>query len=131
MGAWGIGSFENDDALDWLSELVAEGLPASGFAIQAVLDQSGEYLEAPSCSQAIAASEIIAAMLGRPASDLPDDANEWLSRNSQPPGAELVANARQALERIVNNSELRDLWSETSDRDRWLASVQGLRDRPV
>ena len=66
MGAWGAGNFENDDALDWLAVLQAEGLPAAGAAIQDVLTLADDYLEAPTCCAALAAAEVIAALRGRP-----------------------------------------------------------------
>ena len=36
MGAWGAGSFENDDAMDWVYELEEEGLEAVTAALKAV-----------------------------------------------------------------------------------------------
>jgi len=95
MGAWGAGNFENDDALDWLAVLQAEGLPAAGAAIQDVLTLADDYLEAPTCCAALAAAEVIAALRGRPASRLPDELVEWLGRVSGDPGEELTTNARR------------------------------------
>ena len=48
MGAWGIGSFENDEALDWLSDLVASG-------------------DASVIESALAAADVVAAWNGHPA----------------------------------------------------------------
>jgi hypothetical protein len=71
MGAWGAGAFDNDDALDWLSELV----DSPDFALgRAVLDVTAlEYLEAPEGSAALAAAEVVAAARGHPAALLPDE----------------------------------------------------------
>jgi hypothetical protein len=54
MGAWGAGAFDNDDALDWLSELG----DSPDFALgRAALDVTAlEYLEAPEGSAALAAA---------------------------------------------------------------------------
>jgi len=90
MGAWGAGNFENDDALDWLAVLQAEGLQAAGGAIQDVLTLADDYLEATTCCAALAAAEVIAALRGRPASRLPDELVEWLGRVSGDPGEELT-----------------------------------------
>lgn len=43
MGAWGYGSFENDDALDWLAEL--EDVSQLEEALDAVITNGGEYIE--------------------------------------------------------------------------------------
>lgn len=73
MGAWGSGSFENDDALDWLTDFCDDpdkGLIADALTTVAEMDDS-EYLEAPDCCVAIAAAEIVAALKGAPNSTHP------------------------------------------------------------
>ena len=40
-----------------------------------------------------------------------------------------MANARKAVERIVEKSELRDLWEESESYDAWRADVANLRER--
>lgn len=135
MGAWGTEPFANDDALDWLAELEAEGLPAAGGAIQAVLDLAPEYLEAPICAAGLAAAEVIAALRGRPGASLPPGVQAWVSACAAGPGGdpgdELVRNARRAVELIVADSELRDLWAESDEAEQWQASVSDLRARLV
>jgi hypothetical protein len=126
MGAWGAGNFENDDALDWLAVLQAEGLQAAGGAIQDVLTLADDYLEAPTCCAALAAAEVIAALRGRPASRLPDELVEWLGRVSGDPGEELTTNARNAVDAIRRSSELRELWE---DDEEWKQEVDGLYAR--
>jgi hypothetical protein len=126
MGAWGAGNFENDDALDWLAVLQAEGLPAAGAAIQDVLTLADDYLEAPTCCAALAAAEVIAALRGRPAPRLPDELVEWLARVSGDPGEELTTNARNAVDAIRRSSELRELWE---DDEEWKQEVDGLHAR--
>jgi hypothetical protein len=112
MGAWGTASFENDDALDWLAVLEAEGLQATGGAIQDVLDLSDEYLEAPICSAALAAAEVLAALRGQPAANLPPDVLAWISAHPGDPPSDLVANARAAVDAVLTDSELLELWSD-------------------
>lgn len=71
MGAWGSGSFDNDDALDWVNDLEgSKGTAVIEFALQAVLDES-DYLEAPECSAALCAAEVVAALKGAPGQGLP------------------------------------------------------------
>lgn len=64
-GAWGVGSFENDDAADW-SSACSQSL-GIGPVVRALNDVfSPGYLEAPQAAEAIAAAEVVAAALGRP-----------------------------------------------------------------
>ena len=61
MGTWGIGSFENDDAADFMIDVLDSGDLS---LIREVLDNvltSTEYVEAPDAALAIVAAEIAAA----------------------------------------------------------------------
>jgi len=66
MGAWGPGVFENDDACDWVFELVeSEQLSAVDCALDATLEADEDLIDAsPSCN-ALAAAEVVAALAGR------------------------------------------------------------------
>ncbi len=129
MGAWGTGSFDNDDAGDFLAEVTDSGDLA---LVREVLDNvltSTEYVEAPDACQAIVAAEIVAAALGRPtlAAQRRDDLARWLASIRPKIEADLVAQAREALSRILaENSELRELWEETDDFAEWRALVSEL-----
>jgi hypothetical protein len=80
MGAWGTGSFENDDALDFLAELERKGQAAIERALDKVTTLgAAEYLEAPEASAAIAASEVIVALRDRDISRIPEDAGRWVN----------------------------------------------------
>lgn len=125
MGAWGAGTFDNDDALDWLDDLV----DGADDAIRDALESTGaEPLEAPDASSALAAAEVVAAALGRPAADLPGEVSDWLQASDARSAAALAPLARQAVERVRANSELKDLWEE-SDPAKWTAAVDDLRKR--
>lgn len=129
MGAWGHGTFQNDDALDLLDDVTDGGDEAM---LRATLDTAvaaaGTRLEAPEASSALAAAEIVAALRGRPAVDLPDEAIEW-ARGRPAPDDVLVARARQAVDAVLTDSELRDLWMEADELPGWQATVEELRER--
>lgn len=129
MGAWGTGSFENDDAMDWVYELEdAKNFQILADAFDTVLDQKDEYLEAPDCCIAICAAEVTAGLLGNPADDLPEEVMEWLE--GQPdPSEVLLKLATNALNAILKKSELKELWQETDDYDEWREIVLDIRDR--
>jgi Domain of unknown function (DUF4259) len=129
MGAWGIGPFENDDAQDFASELESDGTSAIRAAIEAVaLLEPEAYLEAPASSRAIAAAEVLAATRGRPAPDLPPEIAEWAS--SAPHVDEsLVPPAVVAMTRILEESELKELWESSTDGPEWERRVADVRER--
>lgn len=129
MGAWGYGNFENDDAMDWVADL--EGYSDDGMIIDTlntIIDQADDYPEAPDCSGAVVAAETIAALLGEPHEDCPDEIDAWVEERTSP-SATLVAKARQAVEVIMSNSELKDLWQESEDFEAWQSSLEDLLTR--
>lgn len=129
MGTWGIGSFENDDAADFMIDALESGdLSLLGEMFDNVLT-STEYVEAPDATVAIAAAEIVAAALGRPtpAAQQEEGLTEWLARIRPTLDADLATRARTALTRILaDNSELRELWEETDEFQDWQAVVTEL-----
>jgi hypothetical protein len=129
VGAWGPGSFENDDALDLLDDVVDGGgmdVIQSAFMIA----DDGEYLEAPEASAAVAAAEIVAALAGRPAADLPGEAAEWVRAHAAAPRPALVRQARAAVQRVRTDSELKELWEEGEEAPTgWYACMDDLLRR--
>jgi hypothetical protein len=131
MGAWGHGSFDNDDAMDWLQEFDAAGAAAATTALSHVTSlNEGGYLEAPEASMALAAAELIAAARSGDSSRLPADAAPMLARH-QPSltGAMLLDTARRAVARVLKESELKELWEDSPDRQAWQDGVQDLLSR--
>ncbi len=134
MGAWGAGSFENDDALDLVVRLEREGKTAIRAALEDVTRLGAEhYLEAPEASCAIAAAELVAAARDGDVSRLPETAQDWLA--GQGDGfatAALLALAGRAVERVLAQSELRDLWEEGgagAQPEAWRSSIRQLISR--
>ncbi len=129
MGAWGTGSFENDDAMDWVSELAAgSGDAALRAALMRVASGDDHYLESPDCSIAIAAAEAVAAAQGHPSGSLPEEVARWVE--TKPIVAtELAAVAMAAVDRIVRKSELKDLWDESDSPEAWRDAMTDLRRR--
>ena len=125
MGTWGLGSFENDNAADWVWELEeSQDFGVVHEALAAVL-AGDEGLVAPSCEEAIAAAEVVAACLGRPVADLPEEVEAWVRDHRAVPEGMLDL-ATRAVARIEAESELRDLWKETEHWDSWRAVMQNL-----
>lgn len=131
MGAWGVGPFENDGALDWVLEL-EETL---GFnLIERSLDQVnelilGDELESGLAENALAAAEVLAAMAGRGRAVLPADVRAWLEANTDSPPPHLLRAAAKAVKRVGDDSELATVWKDAEHGAAWQAEVEDLLAR--
>ena len=129
MGAWGHGGFDNDDALDFVAELAAgETWGPAAAALASVIEVGPDYLEAPAASKALAAGEVITAAVGRPPTKLPVEVAAWVARATAPDRG-LIETAHRAIERVLKDSELRDLWNESPKASTWRREVEELLAR--
>ncbi len=127
MGAWGHRAFENDTAADWVWELEeSDDLSLVHEALNAALD-AGDDADADMCSEALAAAEVVAALQGVPHIELPNTIVSWTTGRKRPDAA-LVEKARRAATRILQSSELAELWAE-ADGTEWNEDVQALINR--
>lgn len=127
MGSWGTAAFDNDDASDWVYELEKGHIAAVEAAISEALRATD--LEVPVDVNAIAAAEVVAAALGKPATGLPDDVLEVVGGLAASVTPDHAMRARTAVERVLAESEVAELWSESDDDAAWRASVQDLIQR--
>lgn len=130
MGAWGMGSFENDGALDWALDFQDEGLKTLNKAFKT--PSAAEYLEVDEGQIAIAAGEVVAASFGHAANDLSDELRAGIEKNRakilQKP--ELIGKALTSIRRAMGgDSEICELWEETENNEIWRGNVQALIDR--
>jgi len=130
MAAWNFGPFENDEAGDWLDELEATSdTSAIAEALNHVSDIGGGYLETADCYRAIAAAEILAALLGHPHRELPENARQWVDSHRNLKITKLVALATAAVEHVRDDSELKESWDETDGAPKWYAAMDDLTGR--
>ena len=128
MGAWGTGSFDNDEALDWVGELKTMN-PADLQKMLAIAADDPEYLVSSNASEAIAAAEVVAALAGAPAGNAPKEIGEWVGKNPKALTPPLKDAAVRAVDRVRRNSELKDLWLEADGLNDWIESVKELQSR--
>lgn len=131
MGVWGPQSFANDEALDWLCDLIDEDDP---FFVHNTLDIIVDYPgdeppEAWDCSCALAAAELVAAANGKPPEEFPQAANVWLERHTIEIDPQLLTSASRAVERVKSNSELQQLWDESPEKEDWYKCLADLIGR--
>jgi Domain of unknown function (DUF4259) len=130
MGAWGVLAFDNDDANDWaygLEKTSDLSLVVSTFA---QVDEE-DYLEAPAGSEALAACEVLARLLGRPGyqNAYTERVDQWVKQHPEKPSPALLGRASAVIDRVLaDKSELRELWDE-GDSEEWLQAVEDLRGR--
>lgn len=130
MGVWGAKSFENDDALDWVCELsdATDAEPIRD-ALNVIVECGEEYLELSECSAAVAAAEVVAALKGFPDLNPPEEVTEWMQRHKPTASPALIALALKALEKILSDSELKDLWDESESAAEWYDAMSDLSRR--
>jgi hypothetical protein len=130
MGAWGEGVFENDTAGDWTDQFEESAPPSIvSAAIVEVLDCDDPGADA--CSAALAAAEVIAASRGHAARGLPDEIKDWLAKTKFQADDELARQAREAVVRIAECSELRQLFENASTWRRGLENLQHRLQSPA
>jgi len=114
MGSWGYNPLENDDAQDLLGDFnKSKNIVILEKALDAVCYLSNdEYLQAPAAEQAIAAAHIIK-----------DLSNPQINLETR---ARLNEKAERALRRVLEQSELKDLWAESPLYDEWTKAVRAL-----
>ncbi|MFC3150610.1 DUF4259 domain-containing protein [Litoribrevibacter euphylliae] len=126
MGAWGFKTFENDDSSDWLYELEES---SDLTVIESAISEANEdYIEAPEGCNILAAAEIILALHGKAKESLPDNAEQWVSKNKSLDTSGLRDKAIQAIDKLLSDSsELKELWQETDDFEFWVKDVTSIK----
>jgi Domain of unknown function (DUF4259) len=127
MEEWGAASFENDPATDWFL-LVEEAVDPGGVIASAVDSAVGEseHLELADSCEAIAAAELSASCAGHASARLPDNVRSWVETHPHQPHDSEIGQAVQAVQRVRTESELRDYWDASVDRDKWFHEVDDL-----
>lgn len=131
-GAWDVGAFDNDDALDWVYE-VAESSDVGPVrtALERVANSSG-YLQSTDANYALAAAEVIAAVNGNPNPMLPEEISDWISAVGLESDPGLTELAAKAIDRVLDleKSELAQLWSDSPQMSElWKAEMTRLASR--
>jgi hypothetical protein len=132
VGTWGAGSFDNDAVLDWLAELDGGGVKAVRDALDVAADADpDEYLEVDDAQAALGAAEIVAAACGAGDDRIAEleEVVAWLaSHRAELRDADRAA-AQRAVQRVLDASELQELWDEGDPDNEWRAVVAELLRR--
>ncbi len=118
MGAWGPGNFENDDALDWVGDLMKSGTDWALVRTTLGAAAKAQYAEVTECCRALAAAECVAIGRGKPPGmPAPADLASWCARNRGGCTEELRVLALRTVQRVRVHSELQVLWGESEETD--------------
>lgn len=130
MGAWSHEPFGNDTSNDWAYDLEeTKDFSHIEAALDKVLGQGSEYLEAPDAEEAVCAVEVLAKLLGKgtQSDEYTESVDDWVKSMDQKPTPALLQKARQVIERILaENSELLELWQESEEFNEWQSSMSTL-----
>jgi hypothetical protein len=129
MGTWGHRNFENDTAADFVGDF--QDLPGEALLLAALanaLEEEG-LIESDAAAEALAAAEIVATALGKPAPDFPAELLPLTAALDLGEDSELQEMAQEAVEAILTASELKDQWEETGDFMHWQAAQRDLLAR--
>jgi len=132
MGAWGKGIYDNDDACDFVGEVVDSlDLSRIDSAVNDVLN-ANSYLEAPLAAQGLVAADVIARLRGEwsDRNSYTGVIAQWAERAKVTASDELLLKARQVVQRVrTEPSELLELWSDDPDPETWHATLDTLLQR--
>jgi hypothetical protein len=129
MPGWGAGSFENEDAQNFLGRLNSVSIDDLRSILSRAADQS-DYLEAPDAATAVVAGEVVASARGKGAPlSVPREIADWISQSPVALPSDFDDLARRAVERVRTNSELKDLWLEAEGLNEWSAALRDLEAR--
>lgn len=128
MNLWGTGPFDNDAAKDFTDEVLHDGDYALAEAFDVVLDPDMDFIEAEEGFRALAAAEILAAVLSQDTSRLTDAGlRVWVQNADANALAALKTSALNALNRVTSDhSELSELWEDREDMQAWQVEVKRL-----
>ena len=121
MGAWGAGNFSNDTALDFV-----HALSSPDTIWQRFRKQPDKFLDADAASEVLAAADIVAGSIGRPAPDTPEEVFPKLKEFTSVSDAQLMA-VRSWVGHTRERSELAELWREEEGQaDEWKEVIDDL-----
>ena len=131
MSAWGISNFENDTALDWVSEIV-EGKDVNSLqnSIDAFLkDFSIEDTSLIECSKFLTIAETIAALIGSPDQDFPEELQDWIDSKYVKIDQFTIDKTVKGVKLIMTDSEAKEMYLDSGYFKSWEKTQKDLIKR--
>lgn len=129
MGAWGTRNFENDGSQDWVFDLI--GSKDGGLVTDTLarIINNIETLEVTDCEEALAAAETVAALVGKPSEDFPEDPLDQLDVLNLIATRALRNQAITVVNKVTAGSEMKNYWEGEGQGEAWAAIQAGLIKR--
>jgi hypothetical protein len=133
MGSWDYGTLDNDDAQEFIGDLLnsrGDRWRMVEAALDLVAGAAGRMTEIPDESAALAACEVVAAAAsGAAADDLDEEVAAWAMRTAPKHLHILSQRAISVTCRIGERSELQQEWEQSGDYPLWLEELEDLKRR--
>jgi hypothetical protein len=129
MGAWGTRNFENDGSQDWIFDLMDNRDGGLVSDTMARIINNHEPLEVSDCEEALAAAELVAALVGKPSDDFPEDPLEQLDSLNLIATRALRNQAIATVNKIIAGSGMKNYWEQEGNLDSWMAIETNLIKR--
>jgi hypothetical protein len=125
MGAWSSKPFGNDTALDWVSFLETS-LDSNGILNALDIVKNEKIPDSKISEEGYAACCVVLAASQEKPSKVPPEVKEWIKYSAYVPTENDLELSIHCLQKIIENSELRDLWKETSSFKTWNKGIRQL-----
>jgi hypothetical protein len=129
MGAWGTGIFDDDAAYDYADEIARDPLSFFRHAFEVAI--AHDHVGFDEGHAALVSAAHIDAIVHGTAYRHDDQAafDAWVATHASLAVTALEPLAVRALEAVLDDSELDDIWSQTAQHAEWRKIVSSLRAR--
>lgn len=133
MSTWGFSNFENDTVAGFINDLNINGYGLIEVVLKRVIEENEPTVS--ECEEALIAAELVAAAMGKPSDEITEIASEWVGENLPPGSAARAAvaafsePAADAIDRVVTDSELKELWQDHEAFSDWFNEQIELQNR--
>jgi hypothetical protein len=126
MGTWGLGTFDDDIACDWLEDLFDSDPFA--FFVQCLDLPPRDDLEFLACTGVVCTAEMVHGLIREPRGGLPGAALLWIEQHRELNVRPLVPAAIAGLHRVIHhNSEMHVRWEDHQELyASWLERISEL-----
>lgn len=130
LGAWGTGNFENDGALEFGADVMANEDGADLARRQLEAACAPGKVDTAAAEAVLVAAELVAAARGAAGAGLPPPMAKWVQVKAPAFGEDDCRLALAACARVASDSELQASWSaEPGKVEEWSAAVAELVER--
>lgn len=129
MGTWGYYNFDNDAAADFAADFRDNHSEVTLLEALVAVAEEEDQIDGDAASEALAAAEIVAAILGKPSRDFPADLIPVIVKLDASESEDLREMAQQAVQAVANKSALQEMWAKNESANDWQQTQQDLLQR--